>query len=1296
MNKLHAADLRDCFARLPELNLLDEHRLRGQLARLTRARDASGQAAQKFRNDFAAAWQRAQARRDNRPRFDYPPELPVSARHEEIAAAIRSHPVVIVCGETGSGKTTQLPKICLEAGRGLRGLIGHTQPRRLAARSVAARIAEELGSRVGDAVGCKVRFSDRTGPQSYLKLMTDGVLLAEMQADRRFLAYDTLIIDEAHERSLNIDFLLGYLKQLLPRRGDLRVVITSATLDAVRFAQHFGGAPVIEVSGRGYPVEIWHRPLAREEDDDEIELEEAVAEAVQELTRLGRGDVLVFLPGEREIRETAELLRGRLKPGTELLPLFARLSLAEQQRVFHPTGSARVVLATNVAETSVTVPGIHYVVDSGLARIARYSVRNKIELLQIEKISRASANQRAGRCGRVAPGICIRLYGEDDYANRAAHTDPEILRSSLAAVVLRMLALGLGDIEAFPFLDPPAPKAIADGVQLLQELGAVDQRRGLTAVGRDLSRLPIEPRLARMVLAAREQGCLREVLIIAAGLSVPDPRERPVEQQEAAAQAQARFRDERSDFLSLLRLWEFYGEVLRQEMTHRKQVARCRAAFLSWLRLTEWRDIHTQLCQQLLELGWHLPGAETPPASYESIHRALLSGLLGNVACRAEDGDYFLGARGLKLHLHPSSGVPRKGVQWLVAAELAETTRLYARCVARVEAGWIEDAAVPLLKRSYFDPRWEKSSGQVVASERVLLNGLVLARGRRVSYGAIAPGEAHEIFLRRALVERDFETKAPFFEHNGRLIEAVRELEHKARRQDVLVEDEVIYEFYAARVPEDICTAAGFEAWRQLAERVEPESLFLTREVLLRPGAGTVAEEQFPKTMKIAGVDLPLNYRFQPGHVLDGVTLTVPLALLNQIDPAVLDWLVPGLVRDKVNALVKTLPKSVRNRIFGQREFVTAFLETTPEGLQPLKRALAAFLEKRLGTSGLALDDWVPALPEHLAMNLRVVDESGKELAMGRGLAQLREALGAAASLTFATADPSWERTGLTQWDFGELPESIVFQRQGRQLTGFPALIDEGQTVSLRLLDTQEDAQRATRAGVLRLLRLELKESLRQIAKAPPEFTPIAIQLRVLGNGEAILAEVIDAICDRALVGEDPLPRHAVAFEEQRKRARARLPAVTAAAWRQLAAISAEYQELGRALAGLTPGARNLAEEVGAQRSALVYPGFLRATPWEKLAELPRYLKAARRRLEKYPDDPSRDARHAAAIRAMWQRWADRSAGAARQGPVPQGLADFRWQIEEWRVSLFAQELRTPFPVSQKRLEKLWAELAPR
>ncbi len=1278
-----------------KLSLRDERRLRAQWQSIKRER-APEAVRHRFAAAFAAAWQAAQARAQKIPALVYPPDLPVSARRVEIAEAIRRHPVVIVCGETGSGKTTQLPKICLEAGRGLRGWIGHTQPRRLAARSVAARIAEELGSAVGEAVGCKVRFADRSGPQSYIKLMTDGILLAELPADRQFLAYDTLIIDEAHERSLNIDFLLGYVKELLPRRPDLRVVITSATLDAERFSAHFGGAPVVEVSGRGYPVDIQYRPLAREEDDDEIEIEEAVVEAVQDLARLGRGDILVFLPGEREIRETADLLRPRLKPGTELLPLFARLSLAEQQRVFQRSGMARVVLATNVAETSVTVPGIHYVVDSGLARMARYSVRNKVELLQIEKISRAAANQRAGRCGRVAPGVCIRLYAAEDFAARPAFTEPEIQRSSLAAVILRMLDLGLGDIGAFPFLDPPAPKAIADGLQLLQDLGAVDVRRELTPLGRDLARLPVEPQLGRMVLAAREEGCLKEILIIAAGLSVPDPRERPVEQEQAAAQAQARFRDERSDFVSLLRLWEFYTEVLREESSHRKQVARCRTTFLSWLRLREWRDIHAQLCEQLKELDWRLPAEDTPPAAFEAIHRALLAGLLGNVACRSDEGDFFLGPRGLKLFIHPGSGVARKGTQWLVAAEFAETTRLYARCVARVEPEWIERVAGPLLKKSYYDPRWEKTSGQVVASERALLHGLVLARGRRVAYGAIAPREAHEIFLRRALVEGEFETRGAFFAHNRRLIDSIAELEHKARRQDMLVEDETIYTFYAARVPEDICTTAGFEAWRKEIEKTEPRRLFLARDQLLRPGAGAVTEEQFPKTLQTASGDLPLAYRFEPGHVLDGVTLTVPLALLNQLDPAQLDWLVPGLVRDKVNALVKALPKAWRHRILPQREFVTAFLEANPPGKEPLASALRAFLEKRLGVAVPAELGAAPELPTHFAMNLRVVDEAGQELAMGRDIDDLRQKLGAAASLTFGSAEAGWEKTGLGSWSFGELPESIRFHRGGRELNGYPALVDEGQSAGLRLLDTPEEARQETRRGVLRLLRLALKEQLKAIAKGPPQFAQIALQLRGLGHAEALLGDVLEAICDRALLGEDPLPRQAAAFEEQKKRARARLPAVAAGAWPLLAEVAARYQDLGRAMEALPAPLRALREDVAAQRQALVYPGFFSATPWERLADLPRYLEAARRRIEKYPANPARDARHAPLVQAMWRRWVERIALERRQGGVSEALAEFRWQIEEWRVSLFAQELKTPYPVSLKRLEKLWAELSPR
>jgi len=1267
---------------------------------------------------------RVAARAAAKPRVSYPPELPVSQRADDIAAAIREHPVVIVSGETGSGKTTQLPKICLAAGRGERGLIGHTQPRRIAARAVAARIAHELGTPLGEAVGYKVRFTDRTRPDAYVKLMTDGILLAETQADPDLARYDTIIIDEAHERSLNIDFLLGYLKRLLERRPDLKVIVTSATIDAARFAAHFAHdgrpAPVITVSGRTYPVEIVYRPLHSRDDeaDDEEELEEAIASAAEDLWREGPGDMLVFLPGEREIRETADVLRRALarRPyagSVEILPLYARLTVDEQQRVFSASRGRRVVLATNVAETSLTVPGIRYVIDSGLARVKRYSVRNKTTLLVIEKIAQAAANQRAGRSGRVQNGLCVRLYDADDFAARPAYTDPEILRSSLAAVILRMAALRLGDVAAFPFLDPPSPRAIADGYQLLQELGAVDDERNLTPLGGELAKLPVDPRVGRIVLAARDNGCLAEGLVIASALSVPDPRERPLERAQAADQAHLRFRDPRSDFLSLLLLWEFFDSPAQKALSHRKRVDACRAHFVSFLRLTEWRDVHAQLVAVLTEAGWKVDAtlpAAIDAARYEAIHRALLAGLLGNIGLKSDPpavrgaakaqasddrrtGEYD-GARGIRFFLHPGSGLAKKGPKWVVAAELTQTTRLFARCAARVEPEWIEAVAGNRVTRDWFDAHWDKARGEVVASERVQLYGLTLVPRRLVAYGPIAPVPARDVFIREALVAGELGIDAPFAAHNRALVAEVAELEHKARRADVLVDDEAIAAFYAERIPDGVHSRATFEQWRRHDERGHPKRLFLTREALMRHAAVTVTEALFPETMAIAGAQLPLKYRFAPGHPLDGLTLTVPLALLNQVDEATLSWLVPGMIRDKVTLYLKSLPKAWRNRLIPLPDTVTAFLEATPEHDVALVDALRAFVQQRLGDAPPAAAFHDVDLPPHVAVNVRVVDASGQELGMDRDIATLRARLSDAARLEFASEGPAFERRGMRQWDFGELPETLAMRRDGQRRTGYPALVGEPDGVALMLLDTREAALAATRDGVVRLIGFELDAGLARTLEAAPAWTSIGMALRAVVPLDRLHDDLRAAVRDRAYVGDDPLPRDRDAFTAQVKRARARLPAVIDSGVKLLAAIAAEHHALSQRIAALPASQRMFATEVKALRDALVHPGFLAMTPWPQLGHLPRYLQALGRRIERYPQNTERDQRHAAQVATWWARYNERAGAERRAGGVSPALDAFRWLLEELRVSLFAQELRTSVPVSLKRVDKAWQELS--
>jgi ATP-dependent helicase HrpA len=1231
----------------------------------------------------------------NLPQPTYPDDLPVVARRDDIARAIAAHPVVIVCGETGSGKTTQLPKICLELKRGVAGLIGHTQPRRIAARSVAARIAHELKNPLGHAVGYKVRFSDRVSPDTYIKLMTDGILLAETQGDRWLRQYDTLIIDEAHERSLNIDFLLGYLKRVLPQRPDLKLVVTSATIDAERFSTHFGGAPVIEVSGRTWPVDIRYRPPERRKGDDEdLEPTQAILDAVDELAREGPGDVLVFLPGEREIRETAEALRKHHPGGAEILPLFARLSFEEQERVFRPSGATRrIVLATNVAETSLTVPGIRYVVDPGLARVNRYSWRNKVELLQVEKISRASADQRAGRCGRVAAGVAIRLYDADDYEARPRYTDPEILRSSLAAVILRMKSLKIGDVEDFPFLEAPSPRQIADGYQLLAELGAVDDSRSLTPVGAQLARFPIDPRIARMILAARRENCLHEVLIIAAALSIQDPRERPFERAQAADDAHRAFHDERSDFIAFLKLWQFFDEALRHRKSNRKLAGMLHEHFLSQRRMREWRDVHAQLAALTGELGLR---ANEQPAAYEQIHRALLAGLLGNIGAKGDEPGEYNGARGITFYMHPGSGLRKKQPKWVVAAELTETARLYARCVAAVEPEWIERAAGHLVKRAYLEPRWEKTRAQVVAWEQVSLYGLVVIPRRKVHYGPVDPKLSRELFIREALMAGEFDCRGEFLEHNRELRREIEELEHKARRQDVLVDEERMFTFYDERVPAHVVNGAGFERWRKDAEANTPRLLFMSRDDLMRHEAGHVTGTLYPEALDAGGTTLELAYRFDPGHPLDGVTAIVPLHLLNQLAAARFDWLVPGLLREKVNALIRGLPKQLRRVFVPLPDSVTealVALEGEPRE-RPLDEALAGVLSRlrRVEVAAEALAE--VELPDHLRMNFRVVDENGAEVATGRDLAQLKRELGAQAQESFAP-ESAWERAGLQAWDDIELPESVEFHRGRERLTGYPALVDEGDDgVRLTLLETPEKAAAATRAGVNRLVRLELKEQMKALERAVANSRELPLLYAAYGDGDALREEVLAAAVDRAVWADEAPIRNRRDFDARLKQVRARLQVVGQEYVRLLTQILTEAQAVRKALGGATLKAwKHAGPDLARQVEALVYRGFLARTPYAALASLPRYLKAMQRRVEKLPNWGERDARWTAEIQRLTAAWQERRERFRKAGRSDLRLDDFRWMLEELRVSLFAQELKTPYPVSVKRLDKLLAEL---
>ncbi|SAI72406.1 ATP-dependent helicase [Bordetella ansorpii] len=1277
------------------------------------------------------------------PAITYPEDLPVSARRQEIARAIADHQVVIVSGETGSGKTTQLPKICMELGRGRRKMIGHTQPRRLAATSVAKRIAEELNTPMGEVVGYQVRFNDRTGPNAAIKLMTDGILLAESQRDPLLRRYDTIIIDEAHERSLNIDFLLGYLKQLLPRRPDLKVVITSATIDAERFSRHFAEsperpAPVIEVSGRLYPVEVRYRAVQPPQDeaeapaarssrggpargepargeparltgDEERDLIDAIVDAVDECARHGPGDVLVFLPGEREIRESAEALRKHHPAGTEILPLFARLSQAEQEQIFHPRGNARrVVLATNVAETSLTVPGIRYVVDSGLARIKRYSWRNKVEQLRIEPISRASANQRAGRCGRVGPGVCIRLYDEADFNARAPFTDPEVLRSSLASVILRMKSLGLDEIEDFPFVEAPPGRAVADGYHLLQELGAIapksmddeGERTGaayeLTSTGRELAKLPVDPRIGRMILAAREQQCLTEMLIIAAALSVQDPRDRPMAEREASEAAHAKFADDKSEFLSFLKLWRWYGEQVRHKQSQRKLVGLLRQNFLSPIRLREWHDVHSQLAALVGEQGWRLNQAD---ATYEQLHHALLSGLLGNVGSKGEESGQYLGAREIRFHIHPGSRLARKGGRWIMAAELVETTRLYARCVANIDPTWLERVGAHLLRRNWSDPRWEKKSGQVVANERATLYGLVVYAGRRVQYGRINPQHAREIFIRDALVPGEIDTRLPFVAHNRKLIAGIEKLEHQTRRPDILVDDELIYAFYDRQLPDGISQTATLEKWVAGLDKAA-SSLLLTREALMRHEAAGVTTDVFPKKVEWQGVTMALDYHFEPGSPRDGVTLSVPLFALNQLDAQRCEWLVPGMLKEKVHLLLKSLPQKLRRHCVPLPDYAAGFYDRWYDKLgdpqQGLIDAVIADMWKQVQIRPAVADFKLETLPAHLFMNFRVVDEHGRMLAAGRNLAQLKAELGKQAQATFqqlAARDTEVAQAlaheKLTAWTFGPLPELMEIRRGGQSVIGYPALIDRGTHCDLDVFDDPEDARRQHRAGLLRLFRLGLREQVKFLEKNLTDITKMSMLYMNLGTQDELRDQIIDCALAQACLG-DPWPANAQQFEARRNDGKGRLGLLAQEVARLAHAILTEYAALQRKLPQAKPHAAAYAD-LQQQIGALVPKWFLRDTPYAQLAHFPRYLKAAVGRIDKLRADPARDAKlmgEMAPLLVHYQR-----ARSALKGTADPRLDEFRWMLEELRVALYAQELRTPQPVSVKRLMKAWESL---
>ncbi len=1228
---------------------------------------------------------------------------------EELAQAILENQVIIVCGETGSGKTTQLPKICLSLGRGVQGMIAHTQPRRVAARSVAARIAHELKTELGGVVGYKVRFNDRVSADTCIKLMTDGILLAEIQGDPQLAKYDTIIIDEAHERSLNIDFMLGYFKQLMPRRPDLKLIITSATLDAEKFAKHFSGAPIMQVSGRSYPVEVRYRPMQENAEGSIEDIPQAVCAALDELAITGlRGDVLVFLPGEREIRDTAEALRKHHPKGVEILPLYSRLSAAEQDHVFKPSNQRRIVLATNVAETSLTVPNIGYVIDSGVARINRYSIRQKVEQLRVEKISRAASSQRAGRCGRVMSGVCVRLYDEADFLARTEYTDAEIFRVSLATVILRMSAMGLGEVEQFPFIEPPGSRSIADGYQLLAELGAIDDARQLTPLGRELAKLPLDPKIARLLLAGRQFHCLQEILIIASALSLQDPRDRPAERREAADAAHQRFNDERSDFLAYVKLWAWFQQAIKHKKSNKSWAQECREKFLSPLRLREWHELYQQLHAQVAEMGLRL---NELPASYEQIHKALLTGLLGNIGCKSVDREpHYLGAREIKFFIAPNSVLAKKGTKWVVAAELVETTKLYARCMARIEPEWLEEVGAHLIKRHYFDPHWEKKAAQVAAWERSTLYGLIINPKKRVHYGPMNVAESRAVFIRQALVAGEFNTLAPFFAHNQKLIQDIEALEHKARRPDVLVDDELIFAFYDALIPQHIHNGAAFEAWHKEAERADAKLLYLKKDDLMRHEAAGITTDQFPPQLLMNNVSYALAYNFAPGKNDDGVTLTVPLALINQVSAPHCEYLVPGLLAGKVVQLVKTLPQKLRRHLVPVPEFAAQFCrEVTPADI-PLTQALARYIREQKQFD-VPLDAFrMEQLPAHFLMNFMLVDEHGRTLGVSRNFAQLRSEwaprtlspspsprgrgeqtpspLGGGLGRGDGESEARGREQRYVSWDLGDFNETRQVQRAGQQVTVFNALHDEGDAVTLRAYDTRDEALAAHRAGLRRLFMLGLKEQVKFLEKNLG-LQALAMQFLPFGSAQDLQRQILSVTFDRCCLME-PWPVNEKEFAARCKETKSRLTLVAQEIARLVGNVLAEYQAVQKNLPQLKANAQ-ANQDVRAQLEWLLHREFIARTPYERLQYLPRYLKAINVRLDKLRADPARDVRQFAQMQSLQQAWQRKL--AAQQGNGDARVEEFGWLLQELRVSLFAQELKTPVIVSTKRLQKLWETL---
>ncbi|MEW2549609.1 ATP-dependent RNA helicase HrpA [Streptomyces sp. NPDC047002] len=1339
-----STSLADLQSLLAEVSLRDAQRLGRRLEGTRRIRKPEARQAvlDEIATEAGKAAERLRRRAARLPEVTYPEQLPVSQKKDTILEAIRDHQVVIVAGETGSGKTTQIPKICLELGRGVRGMIGHTQPRRIAARTVAERVAEELGTPLGETVGWKVRFTDQVNPEStFVKLMTDGILLAEIQTDRDLRAYDTIIIDEAHERSLNIDFLLGYLAQLLPRRPDLKLVITSATIDPERFARHFGSfasvaagapaadggraAPIVEVSGRTYPVEVRYRPLLEEDGDDgDRDQITAISDAVDELMAEGPGDILVFLSGEREIRDTADALERRRLRGTEILPLYARLSHAEQHRVFQRHTGRRIVLATNVAETSLTVPGIKYVIDPGTARISRYSHRTKVQRLPIEPVSQAGANQRKGRCGRTSDGICVRLYSEDDFLARPEFTDAEILRTNLASVILQMTAAGLGDIEKFPFIDPPDHRNIRDGVQLLQELGALDpdqkeQRGRLTPLGRKLSQLPVDPRLARMVVEADRNGCVREVMVIAAALSIQDPRERPSDKQAQADQQHARFKDETSDFLAFLNLWRYLRE--QQEARSSSSFRRmCKSEYLNYLRIREWQDIYSQLRTVARQMGIVLNEDDAPE---QRVHVSLLAGLLSHIGMKdvkeskgqdAKGGDggrgarggEYIGARNAKFAIFPGSALFRKPPRFVMSAELVETSRLWARVNARIEPEWIEPLAGHLLKRTYSEPHWEKDMAAVMAYEKVTLYGVPIVTDRKVNYGRIDPEASRDLFIRNALVEGDWRTHHQFFHDNRKLLGEVEELEHRARRRDILVDDETLFDFYDRRVPEDVVSGAHFDSWWKRKRTEEPDLLDFERSMLINEAAESVTKDDYPDAWRQGGLKFRVTYQFEPGADADGVTVHIPLQVLNQVTGDGFDWQIPGLREQLVTELIRSLPKPVRRHYVPAPNFAQRFLDLAVPRQEPLPSALARALQQMVGVPVAAEDFDLSRVPDHLKITFRIVDERRRRLAEAKDLETLRlklrprarQALSKAAA---ATAERSGgeaiERSGLRDWTIGTLVRVFETRRAGQPVRAYPALLDQGETVAVRLFDTEDEQRRAMWRGTRRLILLNVPVSPAKFASSKlTNQQKLHLSSSPHGSLQALFEDCATAAADKLIADHGGPAWDEESYRKLYDSVRADLVDATVRTVAQVQQILAAWQACERRLRATTSQAllANV-QDVRDQLARLVPPGFVTAVGVRRLPDLMRYLVAADRRLQQMPTAVQRDTTRMEKVHEMQDEYAWLLEQLPQGRPVPEEVEGIRWMIEELRVSYFAHALGTPRPVSDKRIVKAIDAAAP-